>query len=166
MFQQKDLIAEVPRLRRYAQALLGDAGLADDLVQDTLERALQKASLWQGGNLCAWLLTLMHNIFLNQWKRNRKIEYRASEDLPETPVAEAQHHGLELRDLKNALGQLSDEHRAVLLLIGLEELSYEEAAEVIGVPIGTVMSRLARARDRLRSLLAMDGRVQKFRIVK
>lgn len=118
------------------------------------------------GNLCAWLLTLMHNIFVNQWKRNRKIEYRASEDLPETPVAEAQHHGLELRDLKNALGQLSDEHRAVLLLIGLEELSYEEAAEVIGVPIGTVMSRLARARDRLRSLLAMDGRVQKFRIVK
>ena len=166
MLHQTDLIAEIPRLRRYAHALLGDAGLADDLVQDTLERALQKAALWRGGNLCAWLLTLMHNIFVNQWKKSRKVEYRPSEDLPETPVADAQHHGLELRDLNRALAQLSDEHRAILLLIGLEELSYEEAAEVIGVPIGTVMSRLARARDKLRSLLSTDDRAQKLRIVK
>ena len=154
MFEKQGLLDEIPRLRRYALALCGDPGRADDLVQDTLERALVKAHLWQGGNLRAWLFTLMHNIFVNQWKQAQHMEFRADEDLPETPVRPAQQDALDLRDLERALAQLSPDHREVLLLVGLEELSYEQCAEVIGVPIGTVMSRLARARDRLRKLIA------------
>ena len=156
MFDHQQLIAEIPRLRRYGRALCGDVARADDLVQDTLERALQKSDLWGGGNLRAWLFTMMHNTFINQWRRGQSIEYRADDRLPDSPVRPAQHDGLELRDLERALGQLSSDHRAVVLLVGLEQLSYDECASVLGLPIGTVMSRLARARDKLRRLLVLD----------
>jgi len=166
MFEKKDLLDEIPRLRRYARALCGDHGRADDLVQDALERALIKAHLWHGGSLRAWLFTLMHHIFVNQWKQAQHMEYRADDDLPETPVRPEQQDGLDLRDLDRALAQLSAEHREVLLLVGLEELSYEQCAEVVGVPIGTVMSRLARARDRLRKLMSVsapNGRLKRVK---
>jgi len=166
MLEQDQLIDEIPRLRRYARALCQDAVRADDLVQDTLERALLKRRLWQGGSLRAWLFTLMHHIFVNQWKQAQRIEYRADEDLPETAVRGEQQDGLDLRDLERSLSQLTAEHRELLLLVGLEELSYEECAKVVGIPIGTVMSRLARARDRLRKLLAAQQQNGRLKLVK
>ncbi len=146
----------IPRLRRYARALTGDTNRADDLVQDTLERAWSKFTLWRrGSDLRAWLFSIMHNVHINQ------IDYRArrpEEQMPEDPVEIAvtgnQERSLEVRDLASALTQLPTEYREVLLLIGLEELKYEEVAKVLNIPLGTVMSRLARGRERLRLALA------------
>jgi RNA polymerase sigma-70 factor (ECF subfamily) len=157
MIADDALLAEIPRLRRYARALAGDAARADDLVQDTLERALVKGRLWRPGNLRAWLLTLMHNVFVNQARAARPLDYYGDDDPPELAVRAEQQDGLELRDLDRALQRLPAEQREVLLLVGLEDLSYAEAARVVGAPLGTVMSRLSRARDRLRRLLAEGG---------
>ncbi len=157
MLSNDALLAEIPRLRRYARALAGDAARADDLVQDTLERALAKGRLWRPGNLRAWLFTLMHNLFVNQVRGERLVDYRSPDELPEAPVRPQQLDGLALRDLDHALQCLPTEQREVLLLVSLEDLSYEEAARVLGIPIGTVMSRLSRARDRLRQLLAGEA---------
>ncbi|TAH42188.1 MAG: sigma-70 family RNA polymerase sigma factor [Betaproteobacteria bacterium] len=154
MPSQQALLAEIPRLRRYARALTGDAARADDLVQDTLERALGKWLLWRPGNLRAWLMTMMHNLFVNEVRAASAIEYRDDDDLPDAPVRARQTDGLELRDLDRALQALPAEQREVLLLVGLEELAYEEVARITGVPVGTVMSRLSRARGRLRGLLS------------
>lgn len=154
MLSDDALLAEIPRLRRYARALAGDAARADDLVQDTLERALRKGRLWRPGNVRAWLLTMMHNVFVNQLRGAGAIDYRDPVDLPELAVRAPQHDAIELRELDRALQQLSPEHREILLLVGLEDLGYEEAARVVGAPVGTVMSRLSRARGRLRQLLA------------
>ncbi|MCB1960918.1 MAG: sigma-70 family RNA polymerase sigma factor [Rhodocyclaceae bacterium] len=166
MFDTPQLIAEIPRLRRYARALCGDAARADDLVQDTLERALHKSAHWRGGTLRAWLLTLMHHIFVNQWRHAQRIEYREVADLPEPSVRAAHDDALDLRDLERGLAHLSADHREVLLLVALEELSYEDCAVVLGVPVGTVMSRLARARDRLRDLLATPRPATRLAVVK
>jgi len=148
------IVAEIPRLRRYARALTGDTARADDLVQDTLERALSRFSLWRPGNLRAWLFTIMHNIFVNQIKSAARIDYLADDLLPDLPLRATQSDNLELRDLDRALSRLSAEQREVLLLVGLEDLSYEETAHIVGTPIGTVMSRLSRGRERLRVLLS------------
>lgn len=148
----------IPRLRRYARALTGDISAADDLVQDALERALLKQSLWrEGTDLRAWLFTVMHNIFINQVRSaaaNRlvPIDDVAADDFAATPPLQASDR-LEIRDLDAALQALPEEQRAVVLLIGLEQMTYEEAARVLEVPIGTVMSRLSRGRERLRRLL-------------
>ncbi len=144
----------IPRLRRYARALTGDASAADDLVQDALERALLKQDLWRkGSDLRAWLFTLMHNLFINQLRSaavSRTVALDgALEDLPQPQAGDR----LEIRDLDAALQLLPAEQRTVLLLVGLEQMSYEEAARVLEVPIGTVMSRLSRGRERLRRLL-------------
>jgi len=153
MFSNDALLAEIPRLRRYARGLTGDIARADDLVQDTLERALVKGRLWRPGNLRAWLLTMMHNVFVNQYRAAGALDYRAPEDLPEFAVRPQQLDGIELRELERALQQLSPEQREVLLLVALEDLSYDETARVLGTPVGTVMSRLSRARERLRQVL-------------
>jgi RNA polymerase sigma-70 factor (ECF subfamily) len=118
------IVAEIPRLRRYARALTGDAARADDLVQDTLERALSRFSLWRPGNLRAWHFTIMHNIFVNQIKSAANIDYLADELLPDLPLRATQSDNLELRDLDRALSRLSAEQREVLLLVGLEDISY------------------------------------------
>jgi len=154
-----DLIEHLPRLRRYARALTGDVTRADDLVQDTLERALAKLDLWQpGSNLRAWLFTLMHNIFVNQLRANRPQETALDEAL-EIPVSGGQMEALTARDMHTALARLPEEQREVILLVGLEQFGYAEAAEVLGVPVGTVMSRLSRARERMRHLLAGEPAV-------
>jgi RNA polymerase sigma-70 factor, ECF subfamily len=151
------LATEIPRLRRYARALTRNAQTADDLVQDCLERAWRKAHHWEPGtDLRAWLFTLMHNIFINGLRRKRPetepMEHTEFED-PRAPSADA---GLNLRDLGQALARLSPEHREVLLLVCLEEMSYEQVARVLGVPIGTIMSRLHRAREQMRGYMAGD----------
>ena len=165
MRARPDLIEHLPRLRRYARALTGDASRADDLVQDTLERALAKLDLWQpGSDLRAWLFTLMHNLFVNQIRARRPQE-TVIDDAPDQPVSGGQLEALVARDIHAALGRLPEAQREVLLLVGLEQFGYAEAAQVLGVPVGTAMSRLARARERMRQLLAGEPEV-KLRVVK
>lgn len=149
---------QIPRLRRYARALLGDRERADDLVQDTLERALSKWHLWRAdSDVRAWLFTIMHNIYVNQVRRmQRDVVMPHRDDTPEIVQQPNHEQVLMLRDVMAALQRLPDEFRQVLLLVGLEQMSYAEAAKVLGVPQGTVMSRLARGRERLRALTATD----------
>jgi RNA polymerase sigma-70 factor (ECF subfamily) len=150
-----DLLPQhVPALRRYARALVGDVQLADDLVQDCLERALSRAHLWRRpGNLRAWLFTIMHNLHANDRRRTASRPRAASiDDVLEPGRPASQIESLAAREMLAALRLLSLEHRQVLLLVALEGMSYAEIAEVLGVPIGTVMSRLSRARERLRSV--------------
>lgn len=160
------ILAEIPRLRRYARALTGDRNLADDLVQDTLERALDKWQLWRKGNLRAWLFTVMHNVYINQLQARPPLVYLDDSTLPDLPVRPRQQDNLDLRDLDRALARLPAEQREVLLLVSLEDLSYEDTARVLGIPVGTVMSRLSRARDRLRVLLGGDERQAHLRVIK
>jgi RNA polymerase sigma-70 factor (ECF subfamily) len=160
-----DLIEHLPRLRRYARALTGDVSRADDLVQDTLERALAKLDLWQpGSDLRAWLFTLMHNLFVNQI-RIRRPQETVMEDALDQAVSGGQMDALAARDIHGALARLPEEQRAVLLLVGLEQFGYAEAAQVLGVPVGTVMSRLSRARERMRAMLAGEPAI-KLKVVK
>lgn len=166
MHSQQDIVAEIPRLRRYARALTGDGTRAEDLVQDTLERALSRWILWRPGNLRAWLFTIMHNIFVNQLRGAAPLDYRPDELVPELPVRAEQEDGLGLRDLDKALQLLSVGQRETLLLVALEELSYEEAAKVLSVPVGTIMSRLFRARERLHIALQGQNSLTHLKVVK
>ncbi len=161
------LSTHIPSLRRYARALTGDPQRADDLVQDTLERALRKGSLWRAGSdLRAWLFTLMHNLRVNDLRADKGLAFPGDEDLPEIPSLPTQQDRLAVRDLDRALARLPVEQREVLLLVGLEDLSYGEAAKVLGVPIGTVMSRLSRGRERLQALLEGGPAAESLRVVK
>ena len=151
------LLAEIPRLRRYARALLGNRAAADDLVQDTLERAWARNALWRAGSdLRAWLFSIMHNLRVDQLRRPSAPLHSIDEEDFEVPTRATQNDRLEVRDLESALCQLPDEQREVLLLVALEDLGYAEIASTLGIPVGTVMSRLARGRERLR--LLMEGR--------
>ncbi len=151
------ILAEIPRLRRYARALLGDRAAADDLVQDTLERAWSRHALWRAGSdLRAWLFSIMHNLRVDQLRRPNPPTHSLDEDDFEVPIRATQSDRLEVMDLASALRQLPDEQREVLLLVALEGSSYAEIASLLGIPAGTVMSRLARGRERLR--LLMEGR--------
>jgi RNA polymerase sigma-70 factor (ECF subfamily) len=153
MNEAQRLVDLIPRLRRYARALVGDRATADDLVQDTLERALNKFHLWKRGtDLRAWLFTVMHNVHVNQIRSRRELLTLDAEAL-ELPVRAAHDASLEARDVERALLRLPVEQREVLLLVVLEDLSYEEAAAALGIPIGTVMSRLSRGREKLRGLM-------------
>lgn len=157
-FTVEQLQAQIPRLRRYARALTGSREAADDLVQDALERAWTKRALWrQDSNLRAWLFAVMHNVFVNGVKRAKSMasldamnEEGAAEPVASSASAETD---ASLRELRSALARLPPEQRQVVLLVGLEQLTYAETAEVLEIPIGTVMSRLSRGRDRLRQLL-------------
>jgi len=155
--KEAEIAAHIPRLRRYALALVGDRSLADDLVQDSLERAYRKLALWRAGSdMRAWLFTLMHNIYVNQLRdrHRRSVFVPWDEQPPDVAAHGSSEDGLEIRDLMSALARLPDEFREVVLLVGLEEMSYEETARVLGIPKGTVMSRLARGREKLRALMA------------
>lgn len=149
------LALQIPRLRRYARALTHDVTWADDLVQDTLERALRRRWLFRiNSNLTAWLMTMLYRLYLNDAPRRRVIAPVADEGVPAADErALSADPGLQL-DMQRALARLSPEHRAVIVLVGLEQLSYKEAAEVLDIPLGTVMSRLTRAREQLRILLS------------
>jgi len=153
------IVAEIPRLRRYARVLTRDREAADDLVQDCLERAWSRFHLWRRrDNLRAWLFTIMHNLHANHVRRAKSRPITTSIDLNDASqrlpsIRPMQEDGLETRGLAAALEQLPDEQREVLVLVALEQFSYEEAARVLGIPIGTVMSRLSRARERLRRQL-------------
>lgn len=147
----------IPALRRFARSLTRDANVADDLVQDCLERAVGR---WRSrrvdGDVRAWLFAILHNCFLSDRRRDtRRGRHLPLDEMTDEPRAEAQQDaGLHYMDVARAFEQLPDEQRSVILLIGVEDMQYAEAARVLDVPIGTVMSRLSRGRERLRQLMA------------
>ena len=155
------LEAEIPRLRRYARALTRDAVYADDLVQNCLTRAVAKQHLWQPGtDLRAWLFTILHNQHCNEVRRS--VREGSSVELDQAPPVLVRSNAiavLELRDLERAIKSLPEDQRKVVLLIGLEGMRYDRVAAILNVPVGTVRSRLARAREELR-LLTNAGEVQ------
>ena len=151
----EQLLSWVPRLRRYARALVGNRDDSDDLVQDTLERACVKAGLWHDvANMRAWLFGIMHNLHVDGVRRPKLHTVILDDKTPEVPVAETQGDRLAVLDLQSALEQLPVEQREIVLLVALEDMSYAEVATTLGIPIGSVMSRLSRGRERLRSLMA------------
>ncbi|MGF6431594.1 MULTISPECIES: RNA polymerase sigma factor [Bradyrhizobium] len=151
----------IPALRRYARALVRDQAAADDLVQDCLERAVIHWEQRRSDNPRPWLFAILHNLAINQFRRatGRGVHVTIDETNEDTFGQEAeQEHKVMYRDVMAKLARLPHDQRAVLLLIGVEDLSYAEAAKVLGVPVGTVMSRLARARERLHhELEGMSG---------
>ena len=156
----KLLEAEIPRLRRYARALTRDVTRADDLVQSCLTRAIAKQHLWQAGtDLRGWLFTIMHNQHVNDVRHG--LREGISVEVADAPELTAQSNAiptLELRDLERALAKLSREQREVILLVGLEGMRYDQVAEILNVPIGTVRSRLSRGRNELRRLMGIEER--------
>jgi RNA polymerase sigma-70 factor (ECF subfamily) len=144
------MVSCIPRLRRYARALVGDRSGADDLVQDTMERGWGKLSSWRAGSdMRAWLFGIMHNLHIDQVRKPTLSTVELDDDTPAPIVNATQTQG-----------------REVLLLVALEEMTYEETAATLGIPVGTVMSRLSRARERLRA--RMEGRtiVSPLKVVK
>lgn len=156
------LEAQIPRLRRYSRALTRDTQRADDLVQDTLVRALMKQDRWEPGtNLRAWLFTLMHNQYVNNVRRaNREAGTIDINDVSSSLVATTDPTASrQLYELERALGQLAAEQREAILLVGLEGFSYEDAATILAIPVGTVRSRLSRGRESLRRQLGMQEEI-------
>ena len=154
-----EIEAEIPRLRRYARALTRDVAAADDLVQDCLTRALGKLHLWQKGtDLRAWLFTILHNQYVNYVRRSVRegASVGLSDGEPLLTRAPQQGQRLELRDLERAIAKLPEEQQSAILLVGLEGMRYEEVATVLGVPVGTIRSRLSRGREALRRLVGID----------
>ena len=161
------ILTELPRLRRYARAMVGNRAAADDLVQDTLERAWSRLAQWQvGSDLRAWLFGIMHNLRVDQLRRPGLNAQPMGEEEFEVPIRATQSDHLELSDLEVALARLPEEQRAVLLLVALEEMSYEEVARTLEIPLGTVMSRLSRGRERLRLILNGGQPIANLRVVR
>jgi len=158
----------IPALRRYARALLHDTWDADDMVQDCLERAIGR---WHqrrdDGNPRAWVFTILHNLAMTRLRRaTRQARMLPIDGAEPASIRATQEEHLHCQDVMRALAHLSDEQRSVLLLIAVEDLSYLEAAKVLDVPVGTVMSRLSRARERLHRLLSGESTRAPLRIVK
>src|SRR4249919_2608962 len=159
---RQNVEATIPALRRYARALTRDADIADDLVQDTLVRALRSEHLFHGGDVRSWLYTILTNLNRNRLRAlARRPAMSPIEDNDAPDMAGPEAGG---RDIERALATLVDDQRTALLLIVLEGLTYREVAEIQGVPIGTVMSRLARARMQIKSYL--DGERPSLRRIK
>jgi RNA polymerase sigma-70 factor (ECF subfamily) len=163
MTPDESLLTWVPRLRRYARALAGNRDDADDLVQDTLERAWARAALWRGvTDMRGWLFSIMHNLHVDGVRRPRLATQAIDDDTPELATPPTQGERLAVLDLQAALDQLPIEQKEIVLLVALEDMAYADVAKTLGIPIGTVMSRLSRGRERLRAL--MDGRDQPVRL--
>lgn len=150
---RQHVVVLIPRLRRYARALTGNPEQADELVQDCLERGLTRLHLWRrGSDLRAWLFTIMHNLHINNLRRGgiRPDAQVYDDTRMQAGTPPAQDDVVALHSIVGLIRRLPADQREVVLLVGLEELSYREVADVLGVPLGTVMSRLARGRERLR----------------
>ena len=152
------IVAEIPRLRRYARFLVRDPELADDLVQECLTRAVAKLDTWEiGSNMRAWLFVILHNAYISHWRRMKRspatVEMSPSD--PALAVSGTQEQHLGMIDVQTAFNKLGEDHKQILLMVGIEGLRYEDAAAVLDLPVGTVRSRLFRARSALRLLL--DG---------
>jgi RNA polymerase sigma-70 factor (ECF subfamily) len=148
----------IPALRRYAWAMLRNESDADDLVQDCLLRAIDRIDTFRtDGELRPWLFTIMHNLYVSRWRRNRRHAQVIADDAEaDLAVSPSQPASMEVRDVLRGLDTLPDDQRQVLLLAAVEGFHYDEVARMLGVPTRTVMSRLSRARDRLRDFI--EGR--------
>jgi RNA polymerase sigma-70 factor (ECF subfamily) len=156
-----DLVAILPRLRRFARAICGSADIADDLVQATCARALAAADSWQPGTrLDAWLFRILRNLWIDRLRRSRvegaQVDVDDRRDLVGDRGEPAMHARLTLDRVRKAIAALPDDQREVLVLVCVEEKSYIETADILGIPMGTVMSRLARARKRLMTLIEQN----------
>jgi RNA polymerase sigma-70 factor (ECF subfamily) len=150
------LVAQLPALRRYAMALAGNAALADDLVQDCIERALgQEAQLRELPRMAGWLRRILYHLYIDEIRRGRRRgrEQDIADLADHLELSAPAPDNSAVKEFIHAVNRLSVEHRQILLLVSVEELSYREIAEELDVPLGTVMSRLARARERLRELM-------------
>ena len=155
------LAAELPHIRRFSRALAGDPAVADDLVQDCVERALLKSHLYDPARpLRAWLYAVLRNLFISGLRqRQRSAVVKTIDELAggEGAAPAAQEDRLSVASIADALDRLPPPQREVIVLVALEEMSYRDVAEILGVPIGTVMSRLARARGSLQQILEQRG---------
>jgi RNA polymerase sigma-70 factor (ECF subfamily) len=146
--------SEIPRLRRYAAALYRHRDGADDLVQDTILRALEKSDLWTPGtNLRAWLFTLMHNLYVNHVRRSVRDGQKINLDRINPSTAPGQIWSLMVRDVRRGLARLPEEQRSIVWSVAVNGMKYEQAAQTYSVPIGTIRSRLCRARQTLNAIL-------------
>lgn len=163
------ILAEIPRLRRYARALLRDRDSADDLVQDCLERALARINNWRTGeNPRRWLFTIMHHLFVDQMrktKRRAEVVMLTLDDSEALSSPAEQTESIASREIMDALQAIGPERRAALVIVGIEGFSYAEAATILGIPAGTLMSRVARGREELRGLLDDVARRRAIRVV-
>lgn len=149
------ITSNIPRLRRYARALVHNLDVADDLVQDCLERAWSRRHLWDETlEIRPWLFTIMHNLYANTARQYHQTPAIVSINQLEEAAHPAQETDISLRDFERSLRMLNNEQREVLVLVGLEQMSYKETAEILNIPIGTVMSRLIRAREKLKQLMS------------
>ncbi|MFC2253977.1 RNA polymerase sigma factor [Labrys portucalensis] len=151
----------IPALRRYARALLRDTVAADDLVQDCLERVVAHWQQRRGKDPRTWAFAILHNLAVNRMRQKaRRGDHLPFEDVEEGVLARRppQEDALVQAELVSALAQLPDDQRSLLLLVSVEDLSYAQVSEILAIPIGTVMSRLSRARERLRQLLENSDR--------
>ena len=161
------LIAQLPALRRYAAALSGSIVAGDDLVQDCIERALKQTDqLRDQGKIASWLRSILHNLFMDQLRQRRRrgIEEDIDDLTNDFALSVPAEDRAEFHEFASAMESVGAEHRQILLLVGLEGLSYREIAEELRIPIGTVMSRLARARARLRYVLETGGEPEEVEI--
>ena len=163
-----DVTGQLGALRRYARSLTRDGDDAEDLVQDALLRAYERRSVFKaGGNMRAWLLSILHNVFIDK-VRSRRSEATRLERVAEVAqhsVDGAQEHTVRLSQVRAAFMALPEEQRAALHLVAIEGFSYQEAAEMLAVPVGTLMSRIGRARSALRALEAEPGATPSLKIV-
>jgi RNA polymerase sigma-70 factor (ECF subfamily) len=154
---RQQLLGHIPRLRRYARSLVFDVDRADDLVQSALERGLTHWHQFdQRRDMLVWLLSIAHNAHMDQCRRDHRLSTLDPGDLQDLQDRQGGHAGTDVGlrlDLQAALARLSADQRASLLLVCVEQLSYAEAAEVMQVPVGTVMSRVCRARGVMRQFL-------------
>jgi RNA polymerase sigma-70 factor (ECF subfamily) len=160
------LETHISGLRRYARALVGAQSEADELVQECLVRALARAHSWDDvRDVRAYLFSILHNIFVDYINDRKRIaQHRASMLQTNSASPPSQDLWLELRDLAWAMERLPDDQRRVILLVGLEGLSYQQVASVLEIPIGTVMSRLSRGREALRELMGTGKRARLRRV--
>jgi RNA polymerase sigma-70 factor (ECF subfamily) len=167
--RRRAILEEIPRLRRYARALLRDRDRADDLVQDCLERALGHVENWRTGESPRkWLFTIMHHIFIDQKRRDKRrgeIAMMPLDGSEAMSVPADQVEGAAMREVLQALQAISPERRAAILIVSVEGFSYAEASAILGVPAGTLMSRIARGREELRTLLDNSARRRAIRVV-
>ena len=167
--RRRAILEEIPRLRRYARGLLRDSDRADDLVQDCLERALLRLDNWSTGESPRkWLFTIMHHIFVDQMrkgKRRGENSILTLESHEALSVASVQAEDAASREVLQALQAISPERRAAIMMVSVEGFSYAEASAILGVPAGTLMSRIARGRDDLRALLDDGARRRAIRVV-
>ncbi len=162
-----ELVACIPRLRRYARALVGSRAEADDLVQDTLERGWSKLASWRlGSDMRAWMFGIMHNLYVDQLRKQAVETVELDEDTPVPSYNAPQMQYLEIGDMQSALAMLPADQREILLLVALEEMTYEEISSTLRIPLGTVMSRLSRARERLRLLMEGKASPSRLKVVK